>query len=83
MKITFSEIGWIHSPFHRIEGMPIQPSGAKDVEGTVEVDAMYVAGLFLMCFRYLLLGGWGKNSSKQKHLNPTVDLIPTTDPSCY
>ena len=45
MKITFSEIGWIHSPFHRIEGMPIQPSGAKDVEGTVEVDAMYVAGL--------------------------------------
>ena len=45
MIISFSAIGRIHSPFHRIEGMPIQPSGAKDVEGTVEVDAVYAAGL--------------------------------------
>ncbi len=45
MKVSFSVIGYIRSPFHQTEGMPIQPSGAKDVEGTVEVDAMYAAGL--------------------------------------
>jgi len=45
MKVSFSAIGRIRSPFHHTEGMPIQPSGAKDVEGTVEVDAMYAAGL--------------------------------------
>jgi tRNA (adenine37-N6)-methyltransferase len=45
MKITFSEIGRIHSPFHCKEGMPIQSSGAKDMQGTITVDAMYMEGL--------------------------------------
>jgi len=45
MNVSFSAIGRIRSPFHHTEGMPIQPSGAKDVEGTVEVDAMYTDGL--------------------------------------
>jgi tRNA-Thr(GGU) m(6)t(6)A37 methyltransferase TsaA len=45
MKITFSVIGQIRSPFHHTQGMPIQPSGAKDIEGAVEVDILYEAGL--------------------------------------
>jgi len=45
MKISFSAIGRIRSPFHHPEGMPIQSSGAKDVEGSIEVDSAYVDGL--------------------------------------
>ena len=33
MKIEFDIIGTIHSPFKELEGMPIQPTGAKGIEG--------------------------------------------------
>ena len=35
MSVTYSPIGTIHTPFSSLEGMPIQPSGAKDVAGTI------------------------------------------------
>jgi len=38
-------IGTIHTPFTKLEGMPIQPTGATGVEGTVEVFEEYKAGL--------------------------------------
>lgn len=38
-------IGIIHSPFTSIEDMPIQPKGAKGVEGYVLVDKEYADGL--------------------------------------
>ncbi len=38
-------IGVIHSPFQNRNGMPIQPSGATDVAGTVEVFEEYREGL--------------------------------------
>lgn len=38
-------IGTIRTPFHEPEGMPIQPSGAEGVSGTVEVFAEYAQGL--------------------------------------
>ena len=38
-------IGIIHSPFTDPAGMPIQPSGASDVKGTVEVFVEYKCGL--------------------------------------
>jgi tRNA-Thr(GGU) m(6)t(6)A37 methyltransferase TsaA len=44
-EILFRPIGVIHSPFRRIEGMPIQPSGARGVAGTVEVFPRYAEGL--------------------------------------
>lgn len=43
--VTFTPIGKIHSPFQNIEDMPIQPVGAKGVQGTVEVDEQYTDGL--------------------------------------
>lgn len=45
MKIEFSPIGIIHSPFTSLEGMPIQPAGAEDVTGTVELFEDFHAGL--------------------------------------
>jgi len=38
-------IGIIHSPFKVLEDMPIQPTGAAGISGTVEVDASFCEGL--------------------------------------
>ena len=43
--LELKPIGIIHSPYKRIEGMPIQAAGASGVEGTVKVFEEYVAGL--------------------------------------
>ena len=44
-KITYKPIGTIHSPFKEPKGTPIQPSAAKDTEGTVEIFKEYEKGL--------------------------------------
>ena len=38
-------IGTIHTPFETLEDMPIQPKGAGEVIGTVELEEQYTAGL--------------------------------------
>lgn len=43
--IEMTPIGTIHTPFTEPTGMPIQPSGAANVNGTVEVFDPYQAGL--------------------------------------
>jgi len=45
IKIIYKPIGWIRSPFQSIEGMPIQPVGARDDRGTVELESDYVDGI--------------------------------------
>jgi tRNA-Thr(GGU) m(6)t(6)A37 methyltransferase TsaA len=45
MEINYRPIGIIHSPFTDIEGMPIQPTGASGVRGTVDVRPEFAAGL--------------------------------------
>jgi tRNA (adenine37-N6)-methyltransferase len=45
MKIEYTPIGIIHSPFKEPVGMPIQPAGASGVGGTVEVFEDFRAGL--------------------------------------
>jgi tRNA-Thr(GGU) m(6)t(6)A37 methyltransferase TsaA len=44
-EIRYKPIGIIHSPFKEPSGTPIQPAGARDIEGTVEIASGYVAGL--------------------------------------
>ena len=43
--IEYRPIGRIHSPYERIEDMPIQPTGAEGVRGTVDIFPAYEAGL--------------------------------------
>jgi len=43
--IKYRPIGIIHSPFKEPKGTPIQPAGAKGVNGTVEVFPEYAGGL--------------------------------------
>ena len=64
--ITYSPIGTIHSPFREPKGMPIQPSGAKGVEGTAEVVDEYAPGLqdlegfshIILIYHMHLASGW-------------------------
>jgi len=44
-EIKYKPIGIIHSPFKEPKGTPIQPTGAKGIEGTVEVFPEYAEGL--------------------------------------
>ncbi len=45
MNITYTPIGIIHSPFQELTDMPIQPTGADGIEGTVEVFKEFQDGL--------------------------------------
>lgn len=44
-EIKYEPIGIIHSPFTQINGMPIQPSGAKGIKGTIEIKKAFTPGL--------------------------------------
>jgi len=44
-KITFKPIGIIHSPHKTIEGIPIQPAGAKGIKGEIEIYKEFEGGL--------------------------------------
>jgi tRNA-Thr(GGU) m(6)t(6)A37 methyltransferase TsaA len=44
-EIRYKPIGIIHSPFKQPRGTPIQPAGARNIEGTVEIAPEYVDGL--------------------------------------
>ena len=44
-EIKYKPIGVIHSPFKEPKGTPIQPAGAKGINGTVEVFPEYAEGL--------------------------------------
>lgn len=42
---NFHPIGTIHTPFKNRQGMPIQPTGARDILGTIQIRKEYAAGL--------------------------------------
>ena len=44
-NIVYRPIGIIHTPFKELENMPIQPSGAAGVRGTVELFPEFADGL--------------------------------------
>ena len=45
VEVTVKAIGKVISPFKKLEEMPIQPKGAADVEGVVEIAPRYAEGL--------------------------------------
>ena len=45
MEINYRPIGLVHTPFKQIEGMPIQPSGAAQIQGSVEIFPEFADGL--------------------------------------
>jgi tRNA-Thr(GGU) m(6)t(6)A37 methyltransferase TsaA len=45
MEIVYHPIGFVRSPFTSTDGMPIQPSRARGVEGSVVVEPEFAEGL--------------------------------------
>jgi tRNA-Thr(GGU) m(6)t(6)A37 methyltransferase TsaA len=43
--MTYNPIGTIHSPFQKLDDMPIQPTGAAGVEGSIKVLKEFQDGL--------------------------------------
>ena len=75
---TYTPIGTIHSPFRDIAGMPIQPNGARDVPGTVEILAQYREGLRdLDGFdRIILIYALHRCTDHQLTVKPFLDPTP-------
>ena len=44
-SVTYEPIGVVRSPFDDPEGMPIQPAGAADAKGVVELEETYAPAL--------------------------------------
>jgi tRNA-Thr(GGU) m(6)t(6)A37 methyltransferase TsaA len=44
-RIIYKPIGIIYSPFHTIEGVPVQPAGAEGIRGKVKIYSRYAEGL--------------------------------------
>lgn len=78
MKIEFSPIGVIHSPFMDLTGMPIQPAGAAGVRGTVKVFEEFRAGLKdLDGFSHIiLLYHFHRGQGFKLHVVPFMDSQP-------
>jgi tRNA-Thr(GGU) m(6)t(6)A37 methyltransferase TsaA len=54
--VTYRPIGVIHTPFTDVDGMPIQPTAAIGVRGTIDLDPAFTAGLLdLDGFSHLIL----------------------------
>ena len=56
MEITYTPIGVIHSPFHDIHGMPIQPASETSAPGSIDLLPEYLPGLKdLQGFSHIIL----------------------------
>jgi tRNA-Thr(GGU) m(6)t(6)A37 methyltransferase TsaA len=44
-RVIYKPIGIIYTPFKDIKEMPIQPIGAKGIQGTIKIEPEYVDGL--------------------------------------
>jgi tRNA-Thr(GGU) m(6)t(6)A37 methyltransferase TsaA len=78
MSLKLQPIGVIHTPFTKIQGMPIQPIGASGIRGTVEVFPEYAAGLKdVSGFSHIiLLYHFHRMKNAQLVVTPFMDVVP-------
>ena len=76
--ILFRPIGIIHTPFQEPAGMPIQPTGGKEIEGTVEIFPEFADGLLDMdgFSRIILIYHFHRSGPCRLHLIPFLDTRP-------
>jgi tRNA-Thr(GGU) m(6)t(6)A37 methyltransferase TsaA len=75
MTIVLAPIGVIRTPFKTIEAMPIQPAGAKDVEGRVILEPAFTQGLDdIEGFSHLILiYGFHRSQGFELRVKPFLD----------
>ncbi len=77
-SLRWRPIGTIHTPFKELENMPIQPSGAAGIRGTVELFSEFADGLKdLDGFSHLiLLYHFHESSGYKLTVTPFLDSKP-------
>jgi len=75
---TVVPIGTIHTPFHDIAGMPIQPGGARGTRGTIVIAEEFREGLRdLDGFeRIILIYAFHRCTGHSLMVKPFLDTIP-------
>jgi len=75
MKIEYTPIGVIHTPFKELENMPIQPAGAKGIQGMIKIFKDYRDGLMdLEEFSHIiLLYHFHRSQGFKLHVVPFMD----------
>ena len=78
MKIEYTPIGIIHSPFLELEDMPIQPAGGAGIKGSVDVFDDFQPGLKdLDGFSHIiLLYHFHRSRSFNLEVVPFLDSVP-------
>lgn len=76
--ITYTPIGYIHSPFTKVEDMPIQPEGAIGISGSIQMEKQYTSALQdLEGFSHIyLLYHFHKSKDWSSQVVPFLDTIP-------
>jgi tRNA-Thr(GGU) m(6)t(6)A37 methyltransferase TsaA len=76
--ISITPIGVIRTPFTTLEDMPIQPTGARDVLGEIQLDEKYAEGLRdLDGFSHIhLLYHFHRSTGYDLTVVPFMDKVP-------
>jgi tRNA-Thr(GGU) m(6)t(6)A37 methyltransferase TsaA len=76
--IQYRPIGNIRTPFKEQEGMPIQPSGAQGVRGTVKIKKDYISGLKDLggCSHIILIYHFHLSQGYSLNVTPFLDNQP-------
>ena len=77
-KHSYDSIGIIHSPFKNAEGIPIQPSQARGIKGTVELRKELEDGLKDLdgFSQIILLYHFHLSKNYSLHVIPFLDVTP-------
>ncbi len=76
--VSFEPIGVVRSPFAQLDGMPIQPIGARGVKGSVELNPELEQGLKDLCkfSHIILLYYFHLSEGYSLHVVPFLDKFP-------
>ena len=71
-------IGTIHSPFKQLQDMPIQPTAAKNIKGSIEIKPQFIEGLSdLDGFSHIIvLYNFHLSTSCKLKVKPFLDNTP-------
>jgi tRNA (adenine37-N6)-methyltransferase len=77
-QFSFVPIGIIHSPFTDINGMPIQPTGARGIRGSIRIFSEFADGIRdIEGFSHLfLIYAFHRSLSYQLTVTPFLDTTP-------
>jgi tRNA-Thr(GGU) m(6)t(6)A37 methyltransferase TsaA len=77
-SVTYTPIGIVHSPFSDIADMPIQPSGARGIRGSIKIGDEFSAGLKDLdgFSRIILIYAFHRCQGYSLEVIPFLDCLP-------